>query len=80
MPSNPPVRASVRSWWLRQGCFFIAAQVLGYLLAIELRDRYPQQACFIAIFCIITALDEFREFRAYCKRRREVIPRRPPGA
>jgi hypothetical protein len=64
-------------WWLRQGCFFLVAQVLGYLLAIELRDRYPQQTCFIAVFCIITAFDEFR---AYRKRRREVIPRRPPGA
>jgi hypothetical protein len=71
------MRVSAHWWWLRQVCFFIVAEVLGYLLAIELRDRYPQQLCFIAVFCAITALDELN---SRLKRRGAVIPRHPPGA
>jgi hypothetical protein len=59
------------------GLFFIVAEVLGYLLAIELRDRYPQQLCFITVFCAITALDELN---SRLRRRGAVIPRHPPGA
>ena len=71
------IRLGARSWWFRQGCFFVLAELLGYLLAVELRDRYPQEVCFIFVFCVITALDEFG---AYLKRRRAMRPPRPPGS
>ncbi len=61
------MRASFHSGWFRQGCFFVVAQLFGYLLAIELRDRYSQEVCFVVVFCVITALDELRANR---KRRR----------
>jgi hypothetical protein len=50
--------AFVRSWWLRQALILIVAEVLGYLLSIELRDRYPQEFCFVAIYFVMTVLDE----------------------
>jgi hypothetical protein len=82
------MHAAVRSGWFRQCCFFLAAQLLGYLLAIELRDRYPQQICFVAVFCVITAFDELRLRRkrlcaqsaAPRAKIEPLTPRRSPGA
>jgi hypothetical protein len=76
------MHAFVRSWWFRQGVIFVVAELLGYLLSIELRDRYPQEYCFVAIFFIITVIDEWRARRGARRAAPSVavIPLRPPDA
>ncbi len=59
------MRGVLHSWWFRQGVIVAVAEVLGYLLAIELRDRYPQELCFLAVFCLMTALDEYQGRRKF---------------
>jgi hypothetical protein len=76
------MRACGRSWWLRQGVIVVVAEILGYLLSIELRDRYPQELCFAGVFFVISAIDDWRD-RRYARRaapNAAVIPLRPPGA
>jgi hypothetical protein len=69
------MRAFIRSWWFRQGVIFVVAEVLGYLLSIELRDRYPQEICFIGIFFVIAVIDEWRIDR---KARRRLVGKESP--
>jgi len=76
------MRTFGRSWWFRQGVIVVVAEMLGYLLSIELRDRYPQELCFAGVFFVITGIDEWR---ARCNARRAaakaaVTPLRRPGA
>ena len=62
-----------RAWWLRQAIIIAISEVLGYLLSVELRDRYPQEICFFAVFCMITAVDELHA-RRKLQRTREGMP------
>jgi hypothetical protein len=63
------VRAvNVRSYWLRIAAYFVVAQAAGYVIALELRGRYPQDGCFFVIYCALIALDEIA---SRVRRRRE---------
>jgi hypothetical protein len=62
--------------WLHFGCVFALAELLGYLLAVELHDRYPQFFCFIFVLCVITALEQLS---AYLKDRRVARSPIPPA-
>jgi hypothetical protein len=57
------MHAFLRSMWLRQGVIIVVAELLGYLLSIELHDRYPQAICFGAVFFVITVIDEWQARR-----------------
>lgn len=65
--------AGSRAYWLRIAGYFVAAQILGYLAALELHGRYPQDGCFFVVYCAFIAADEVV---ARLRRRRVLVAAR----
>lgn len=72
------MRAFDRAWWFRQSVIIAVSELLGYLLSVELRDRYPQEVCFFVVFCAITTLDELRARRKSRRTSNQISNTQPP--